>query len=131
MTATCSGTADSFTLHSPNYPSTYNPNEKCSWEISGPPGRQLQLKFNDFRLEPINDVLIIHDGHSQTSPIIATLNGTSLPDDVVSTGNSFYIEFISDAQVNLHGFELEYQIKGKIPPIKPIFFTSFYISNDN
>ena len=118
MTATCSGTADSFTIHTKNYPSTYNPNEKCSWRISGPSGRQLQLKFNDFRLEPINDVLIIHNGHSETSPIMATYNGTIIPDDIVSAGNSFYLEFVSDAQVNANGFELEYLIKGKtIPPV--------------
>ena len=101
-------------IHSRNYPSAYNPNDTCTWQISGPSGRQIQLRFNDFRLEPINDLLIIHDGHSKTSPIINTYNGTLNPEDVVSTGNALYMEFISDSQVNAFGFELEYSIKGKI-----------------
>ena len=115
VTATCSDTTDSLTnsIFSQNYPSTYNSNTKCGWQISAPIGRQIQLRFNDFRLEPENDVLIIHDGHSETSVILKTYKGTTIPADVVSTANSLYIEFISDAQINYHGFELQYFIKGE------------------
>ena len=86
--------------------------------MSGPSGRQLQLKFNDFSLEPYNDVLIIRDGHSETSRIIHSLNGSTLPADVVSRGNSFFVEFISDAHEDYHGFQLEYLIYGKLLPVR-------------
>ena len=80
----------------------------------GPYGRQLKLTFNDFALEANNDLLTIHDGHSKDSPIIKTFNGTSLPQDIISTGNSFFVEFKSDGQHNYHGFDMQYHIKGKL-----------------
>ena len=112
VTTACAGTADAMTnaIHSPNYPSTYNPNEDCTWEISGPSGRQIAIKFNDFQLGPSTDKVTIHDGHSRTSPIINTFNGTTLPADVISTGNSLFVEFISDSYDNYHGFEFQYVI---------------------
>ena len=80
--------------------------------MMGPSGRQLQLKFNDFSLEQTKDILTIHDGHSQASPVINTYTGSTLPANVVSRANSLYIEFVSDAQNSYHGFQLEYLIKG-------------------
>ena len=116
LIARCAGTADptSNTINSPNYPSPYGPNEECHWKLSGPSGRQIQLKFNDFQLGPSPDNLAIHDGHSKTSKVIKTLKGTSLPEDVVSTGNALFLVFTSDAEKNYHGFELEYFIHGKM-----------------
>ena len=104
-------------ITSPNYPSTYSPDKECGWAITGPSGRQLKLTFNDFALEAKNDTLAIHDGHSKDSPIIKTFSGTSLPEDVISTGNSFFIQFISDAQQNRHGFDLHYLIQGNLSSI--------------
>ena len=116
MTTNCAETvvAESNSIHTPNYPSTYNPNEECGWAITGPSGRQLKLTFNDFALEAENDILAIRDGHSKDSPIIKTFNGTSLPQDVISTGNSFFVEFNSDGQHNYHGFDMQYHIKGTL-----------------
>ena len=116
VTTNCAETvvAESNSIHTPNYPSTYNPNEECGWAITGPSGRQLKLTFNDFALEAENDILAIRDGHSKDSPIIKTFNGTSLPQDVISTGNSFFVEFNSDGQHNYHGFDMQYHIKGTL-----------------
>ena len=101
-------------IHSPNFPYTYNPNTECGWAITGPSGRQLNLTFKNFALEENKDILKIHDGHSKDSPIIKTLSGTTLPEDVVSTGNSFFVEFKSDGQNNRPGFDLHYLIKGTL-----------------
>ena len=101
-------------IHSPNFPYTYNPNTECGWAITGPSGRQLNLTFKSFALEANNDILKIHDGPSKDSPLIKTFSGTTLPGDVVSTGNSFFVEFKSDGQNNRDGFDLHYLIKGKL-----------------
>ena len=114
VTTTCADTADpkTNTIHSTNYPSNYNPNEYCVWEITGPSGRQMEIRFNDFKLGPSTDVVTIHDGPSRTSPVLKSLNGTSLPADIVSTGYSFLVEFTSDSHGNYHGFEFQYSIHG-------------------
>ena len=116
VTATCANTVVALdnSIHSSNYPYKYNHNEACTWKVVGPSGRQLQIQFDDFRLEPSNDNLVIYDGPSKNSAMIRKLNGTSLPNDVISTGNSLFLEFISDDKVHYNGFNLHFFIKGTL-----------------
>ena len=88
--------------------------ENCSWHIEGPAGRQIQISFRDFETEPKNDTLYIYDGPDRNSPIVGLFNGPSTPNDMVSGGNSLFLEFVSDDEINLHGFEIEFFVKGKI-----------------
>ena len=116
VTTTCANTvlSSDSSIHSPNFPNKLNPNEMCTWAIIAPFGKQLQIKFKDFRLEPSNDNLIIYDGPSKNSAMIQKLNGTSLPHDVTSTGNSFFLEFKSDGKINYNGFDLQFFINGTL-----------------
>ena len=116
MTTTCADTVLSLdnSIHSPNYPYKYNPNELCTWAIIAPSGKQVQIKFKDFRLEPSKDNLTIYDGSSKNSAIIQRLTGTSLPTDLLSTGNSFFLEFVSDDNIYYNGFNLQYFVKGTL-----------------
>ena len=116
VTTNCARTvaAPTNSINSPNFPYTYNPNTECGWNITGPSGRQLNLTFKSFELEANNDILTIHDGYSKDSQIIKTFSGTTLPEDVVSTGNSFFLEFKSDGKNNRPGFDLHYLIKGTL-----------------
>ena len=116
VTTTCANTVVSLdsSIHSPNFPNKLNPNEMCTWAIIAPFGKQVQIKFKDFRLEPSKDNLTIYDGSSKNSAIIQRLTGTSLPTDLLSTGNSFFLEFISDDNVYYNGFNLQYFIKGTL-----------------
>ena len=116
VSTTCQGTVDfgTSTLHSSNYPSNYELMEICSWHIEGPAGRQIQISFRDFETEPNNDTLYIYDGPDKNSPIVGLFNGPSTPNDMVSRGNSLLLEFVSDGETNLHGFEIDFFVKGKI-----------------
>ena len=116
ISTTCQNTFDyaTSTLHSSNYPSNYELMENCSWHIEGPAGRQIQISFRDFETEPKNDTLYIYDGPDRNSPIVGLFNGPSTPSDMVSGGNSLFLEFLSDADINLHGFEIDFFVKGKI-----------------
>ena len=116
VTTTCANTvlSSDSSIHSPNFPNKLNPNEMCTWAIIAPFGKQVQIKFKDFRLEPSKDALIIYDGASKNSAIIQRLTGTSLPTDLISNGNSFFLEFISDDNIYYNGFNLQYFIKGTL-----------------
>ena len=117
VTTPCANTVLSLdsSIHSPEYPYKYSPNEMCTWVLVAPSGRQIQIQFKDFRLEPSKDNLIIYDGPSKNSAMIQKLNGTSLPADVISTGNSFFLEFISDDKIHYNGqFNLQFFIKGTL-----------------
>ena len=116
VTTTCANTVLSSdrSIHSPNFPHKLNKNEMCTWAIIAPFGKQLQIKFKDFRLEPSKDNLMIYDGSSNNSAIMQRLTGTSLPSDVISTGNSLFLEFISDDNIYYNGFNLQYFIKGRL-----------------
>ena len=116
VTTTCANTVLSsyISIHSPNFPHKLNPNEMCTWAIIAPFGKQLQIKFKDFRLEPSKDNLMIYDGSSKNSAIIQRLTGTSLPTDLISTGNSFFLEFVSDDNIYYNGFHLQYFVKGTL-----------------
>ena len=116
ISTTCQNTFDyaTSTLHSSNYPSNYELMENCSWHIEGPAGRQIQISFRDFETEPKNDTLYIYDGPDRNSPTVGLFNGPSTPSDMVSVGNSLFLEFVSDGEINLHGFEIDFFVKGKI-----------------
>ena len=116
VTTTCANTvlSSDSSIHSPSFPHKLNPNEMCTWAISAPFGKQVQIKFKDFRLEPSKDNLMIYDGSSNNSAIIERFTGTSLPSDVISTGNSLFLEFISDDNIYYNGFNLQYFIKGTL-----------------
>ena len=116
VTTTCANTvlSSDSSIHSPNFPHKLNPNEMCTWAIIAPFGKQVQIKFKDFRLEPSKDNLMIYDGSSNNSAIIERFTGTSLPSDVISTGNSLFLEFISDDNIYYNGFNLQFFIKGTL-----------------
>ena len=116
VTTTCANTVSlDSSISSPNFPFKLNNNEMCTWAIIAPSGRQVQIKFEDFRLDPSKDNLKIYDGPSKNSAMIQKLNGTSLPADVISTGNSFFLEFISDDKIHYNGqFNLQFFLKGTL-----------------
>ena len=98
-------------IHSPHYPSNYNLNDTCNWKLIGPRGRQLQLHFHDFQTEKNADKLTIYDGQTSGSSEIVELHGESIPSDVISTGNSLFLEFHSNDVLTYLGFEIEVTLK--------------------
>ncbi len=58
--------------------------------------------FND------GDNLSIYDGEDNSAPLLAELTGNVIPDDIESTGNKIFIEFITDGANTAPGFYLNY-----------------------
>ncbi|MCB8964280.1 MAG: S8 family serine peptidase [Bacteroidales bacterium] len=63
-------------------------------------GKKVKIKFVEFNLENNYDKLIIRDGGMSYSPIVATLTGSSIPNDIyaLSSNGSFRVEFTSDSE---------------------------------
>ena len=58
--------------------------------------------FND------GDRLYIYDGEDNAAPLLAKLTGDVIPEDIVSSSNKVFIEFITDGANTASGFYLNY-----------------------
>ena len=50
--------------------------------------QKLNLSFTQFDLETSYDYLYVYDGANTSAPLVATLNGTSLPNDIMATNSA-------------------------------------------
>ena len=110
VSASCGNTHDSAKqlIRSPNYPSYYGHYVNCNWKITSPFGDPVTLQFNDFKTEPVNDKLLVFDGPDPSSTLAFTFYGILSIYDFHSTGDSVYLEFISDYDIEFPGFEIHY-----------------------
>lgn len=54
------------------------------------------------------DKLLIYDGADNTAPLIAEISGNEIPEDMVSSSNKVFIEFITNGSNTASGFYLNY-----------------------
>uniref|UniRef100_A0A674NBB4 CUB and Sushi multiple domains 2 n=1 Tax=Takifugu rubripes TaxID=31033 RepID=A0A674NBB4_TAKRU len=95
-------------LLSPNYPGYYGNNHECIYSIQTQPGKGIQLRARDFRLEE-DDMLRVFDGSSNKARLLGVFTGSELLDTTLnSTSNSMWLEFISNADNTSKGFELHF-----------------------
>ena len=120
ITGACDGTYDNEKneITTPNYPRGYPRNKECNWNIEVPQGRQIELEFNDFRLESErgcnNDYLQVFDGRSSSSRAIdGKLCGHSKPSKIISSGNTLFLYWKSDSSTSFKGFEISATLTGK------------------
>ena len=57
-------------------------------------------------------VLIADDGPDTNSPQLGSYSGSSIPNDLVGTGDSIYVEFTSDSSVSADGFSAHMGCRG-------------------
>lgn len=113
-TTTCSGLTNltaSFGTFTDGSAATanYSNNLNCSWLIQPSSGANtITINFNRLNTQFNADVVTIYDGPNNSSPILGTYSGFSTPPSVTSTGGSVYIEFNTDANFNLQGWEISY-----------------------
>jgi len=103
-------------VKSSNYPSNYNDNEYCTWQIQVPVNKKIRLDFTEFRTETGKDYLLIYDtSHYQTATI--AFDGTTYkPPPFTSSGNVVRVRFISDGATSLNvtnRFSFNYKQVGK------------------
>ena len=85
--------------------------------------QQVRLHFLRFILESCCscDNVKIYDGSDSTAPVIRSLCGTVLPADIIASGNTVFIQFVSDHSEIYAGFRIQYSAfvhaEGKIYPV--------------
>ncbi|XP_068716589.1 deleted in malignant brain tumors 1 protein-like isoform X2 [Montipora foliosa] len=103
---------------SPNYPSNYGSNERCSLLIEAPRGHYIYLQFRSFHLEHASscnyDYLEVFDGNSAWSPKITRACGQRYQGPKIhSSGRFLYVKFRSDGSVQYSGFSVDYYAVSK------------------
>ncbi|XP_037243046.1 cubilin isoform X5 [Falco rusticolus] len=98
-------------LFSPGWPMNYRNSADCSWLIRAP-GSTVEFNILALDIESHSscnyDKLIIQDGDTSLSPVLATLCGREPPGPIRSTGEAMFIHFMSDASVTGAGFNASY-----------------------
>ncbi|CAJ1083788.1 CUB and sushi domain-containing protein 2 [Xyrichtys novacula] len=95
-------------LLSPNYPGYYGNNHECIYSIQTQPGKGIQLRARDFRLEE-DDMLKVFDGSSNKARLLGVFTGSEMLETMLnSTSSSMWLEFISNAENTSKGFELHF-----------------------
>ncbi|XP_023489601.1 CUB and sushi domain-containing protein 2 isoform X1 [Equus caballus] len=110
-TAPCGGqyvSSDGVVL-SPNYPQNYTSGQICLYFVTVPKDYVVFGQFAFFHTA-LNDVVEVHDGHSQHSRLLSSLSGShtgeSLP---LATSNQVLIKFSAKGQAPARGFHFVYQ----------------------
>ncbi|XP_069067337.1 neuropilin-1 isoform X2 [Pleurodeles waltl] len=102
-------------LTSPNYPHSYHASLKCEWLIQAPdPDEKILINFNPhFDLEDREckyDYVDIIDGENANGRLMGKFCGKIAPSQLVSTGPSMFITFVSDYETHGAGFSIRYEI---------------------
>eukprot|EP00794_Sanderia_malayensis_P003248 gene3248-3729_t len=112
VSATCGGslTSDSGSIASPSWPQAYNKAATCVWVVSMPSTERVSYEIGQLVItgfaSACNSYLELHNGPSDSSPIIGKYcSNAVLPKDV-TTGNQLYIKFVTDGTGSL--FKMKY-----------------------
>ena len=115
---------DSGTFSSPNYPmSNYPASRNCSWILTVPSGKPVQLVFTELALGSCEfncssgncTYVELYDGSSAKSSSLGRFcNGAALP-EVISSGNKMFVIFHSGSSLD-RGFEAQYSMISTTTP---------------
>lgn len=88
----------------------YNNNSSCKWIIAPAGASQVSLNFTAFNTEANADKVYVYDGADETSPLLATWWGNTLPPTITTTAGigAMCVKFISDASTTLGGWTASY-----------------------
>jgi cubilin len=86
----------------------YAPDMNCSWLIQPTGASFVHLDFNRFDTQVNFDSLTVYDGPNNSSPILGSYSGNTIPAAISSSGNSLFLEFKSNATQNATGWDISY-----------------------
>jgi len=90
-------------------PENYSNNSNCSWLIQPEIlTESISLTFHRLNTESNSDVLCVYAGPDASFPLIGCYSGNSLPNDITHQGNSLFLTFQTNQNVNDLGFFIEY-----------------------
>ncbi|XP_076799209.1 enteropeptidase isoform X2 [Arvicanthis niloticus] len=96
------------TFSSPNFPDKYPNQAFCIWNLNAQRGKNIQLHFQEFDLEDINDVVEIRDGRESDSLLLAVYTGPGPVKDVFSTTNRMTVIFSTNKEKGGKGFKANF-----------------------
>ncbi|XP_069124135.1 uncharacterized protein [Argopecten irradians] len=97
------------TFHSPNFPQSYPKLSSCHWSIESSIGTKIQLQFDSFEIEELNDFIEIYDGSTVNDPLVGRLSGADTPQVRISSNNILLVIFKSDDSIQLSGFNASWE----------------------
>ncbi|KAL0171297.1 hypothetical protein M9458_031608, partial [Cirrhinus mrigala] len=92
----------------PSINSSVNTGCACDFSLKEAVNEE-QLGSHGFQTELNYDFLEVHDGPNLLSPLIASLNGTQVPQFLFSSSNFLYLLFTTDNSRSNSGFKLFYE----------------------
>ncbi|XP_064190205.1 cubilin [Anguilla rostrata] len=98
-------------LFSPGWPENYEAYLECTWVIRSPDSTvELNVLSVDIEDDPTcyYDGLVVRDGETNLSPLLANVCGRELPGPLHSSGDSMFLRFSSDGSVSGRGFNASY-----------------------
>ncbi|XP_063126502.1 enteropeptidase isoform X1 [Rattus norvegicus] len=96
------------TFSSPNFPDNYPNQAFCIWNLNAQSGKNIQLHFQEFDLENINDVVEVRDGVKFDSLLLAVYTGRGPVKDLFSTTNRMTVIFDTDMKNGGKGFKANF-----------------------
>ncbi|XP_055294887.1 tolloid-like protein 2 [Sitodiplosis mosellana] len=101
---------DNGIITSPFYPSPYDEDKNCIYDIEAPLGKAIILNFTNFDIEADCDFdsLRIYDGFDSNATLIGTYCGNEKPLPVTSKMNHLHLIFSTDRYDTGQGFKASY-----------------------
>ncbi|GAB6030998.1 hypothetical protein CHUAL_007818 [Chamberlinius hualienensis] len=104
---------------SPRYPSYYPTNVRCAYNFIGKVNERVKLVFENISLQQGDDScldtpdgIVIRDGVDNNYPVIEQFCHISTMQEIISTGPSLYVEFISKSGTTTgRGFKASYSFE--------------------
>ena len=90
----------------------YSNDERKLYLIQPTGASTVTISFSQFDLEANWDYMLVYNGATANSPLLATLTGSSIPSNLTSTGGSMLIEFRSDCATPKAGWKLSWTSNG-------------------
>ncbi|NXC01316.1 ENTK Enteropeptidase, partial [Orthonyx spaldingii] len=92
------------TFSSANFPNNYPNLASCVWYLNAENGKNIQLHFQVFDLETINDVVEVRDGRGPDSLLLGVYTEKGPLPDVFSTTNQMTVILRTDKSATRKGF---------------------------
>lgn len=80
----------------------------CEWLIQPENAEQVKLSFTSFETLD-GDELYIYDGNSSDASLIGEYSGSNVPSDIISSGNSLLLKFVTDGEGQSLGWDAKYE----------------------
>ncbi len=110
----CSGTtsltASTGTITDGSGSANYDNNSSCKWVIAPAGATQISLNFTAFNTEASYDFVRVYNGPDDTSPLLGTYSGNTLPSSISTTAGvgAMCIKFTSDTSNTFSGWSANY-----------------------